>query len=293
MFGPVWNLPGVLVRFELGETVNGELKPGYWQLLDIKTGAATTPPIDAGGAGGFGPVMPASREWAVNASYFPYSLQVVSLPDGKLIKSTPFGDTNVQLTLPDDGSVVLMFEQATGDSWRIVPGRWEPEPSGLAPGEAVQAQFSFDGRYLATADTRGKVVLRDGKTFAPIRSFGGDSGNSNTFNGGFAFTNDDRYLLTTVDKRGQLWEVATGQPIGGPFGSFLPESFPYGVPGDSLRYITATEKWIEISTFNFDSWPELACRAAGRNLTMAEWQQYGPSGEPYHATCAEWPSGLV
>lgn len=32
----------------------------------------------------------------------------------------------------------------------------------------------------------------------------------------------------------------------------------------------------------------VACRAAGRNLTAAEWQSYFP-GEPYHRSCAQWP----
>ena len=34
----------------------------------------------------------------------------------------------------------------------------------------------------------------------------------------------------------------------------------------------------------------MACDIAGRNLTRAEWAQYLP-GEPYHATCKQWPAG--
>jgi WD40 repeat protein len=41
---------------------------------------------------------------------------------------------------------------------------------------------------------------------------------------------------------------------------------------------------------SFASWRARACAAAGRNLTRAEWDQY-VTGQPYHATCAEWPAG--
>jgi hypothetical protein len=37
-----------------------------------------------------------------------------------------------------------------------------------------------------------------------------------------------------------------------------------------------------------ESWIELACQRAGRNLTAAEWKQYFPDG-PYRATCSQWP----
>jgi hypothetical protein len=43
---------------------------------------------------------------------------------------------------------------------------------------------------------------------------------------------------------------------------------------------------------NTDEWAEIACRAAGRNMTVEEWDQFGPEDEPYRATCEEWPSAL-
>ena len=36
-------------------------------------------------------------------------------------------------------------------------------------------------------------------------------------------------------------------------------------------------------------WQEAACRAAGRNLTQAEWTEY-VGDEPYRATCPGWPT---
>ena len=35
-------------------------------------------------------------------------------------------------------------------------------------------------------------------------------------------------------------------------------------------------------------WEAIACRLAGRNMTVAEWEQFGPQDEPYRATCADY-----
>jgi Domain of unknown function (DUF4190) len=37
-----------------------------------------------------------------------------------------------------------------------------------------------------------------------------------------------------------------------------------------------------------DEWPSTACRAAGRNLTRAEWTEYLGGDETYRPTCPEW-----
>jgi hypothetical protein len=44
-----------------------------------------------------------------------------------------------------------------------------------------------------------------------------------------------------------------------------------------------------IWNIELDDWPELACLAAGRNLTHQEWEEFGPRGQ-YHATCDHWPA---
>ena len=38
-------------------------------------------------------------------------------------------------------------------------------------------------------------------------------------------------------------------------------------------------------------WRVRACEAAGRNLTRDEWKNFLPEGEPYHATCPQYPAG--
>jgi hypothetical protein len=46
-----------------------------------------------------------------------------------------------------------------------------------------------------------------------------------------------------------------------------------------------------ITLWNFDteSWPEIACETAGRNLTREEWDAFGPRTAEYRATCPQYP----
>lgn len=38
-----------------------------------------------------------------------------------------------------------------------------------------------------------------------------------------------------------------------------------------------------------ESWADIACRAAGRNMTRSEWELFGPKDTAYRATCPEFP----
>ncbi len=38
-----------------------------------------------------------------------------------------------------------------------------------------------------------------------------------------------------------------------------------------------------------ESWPDVACQAAGRNLTRAEWEAHMPPDTPYEPSCPQWP----
>ena len=63
---------------------------------------------------------------------------------------------------------------------------------------------------------------------------------------------------------------------------------PYGdtsVP----NLITTTPNQLLAWNLDVKTWPAVACEAAGRNLTLDEWERFGPD-EPYHATCDQWPS---
>jgi hypothetical protein len=102
-----------------------------------------------------------------------------------------------------------------------------------------------------------------------------------------SFSDDGRYLVSAHDGRGRLWDVETGQLIGRPIDS-LPSSVPSAVLGVHPGFIAVTDRWVQYWRFDPAGWREIACRVAGRNLTEAEWAQFGPRDSAYRATCPQW-----
>ncbi len=87
-----------------------------------------------------------------------------------------------------------------------------------------------------------------------------------------------------------LWDVATGLAIGDAI-----EGPPSGI--DALANVnmalTADPQNHRLIIWDLDPavWRTRACAAAGRNLTREEWKNFLPEGEPYHATCPQYPDG--
>ena len=102
--------------------------------------------------------------------------------------------------------------------------------------------------------------------------------------------NDDGSALSAQGTDGSAWwfDVATRQPIGSPIPS-LPG--PVGADLRMRHLVTKTDKGLRFWNFDMATWPAIACTRAGRNLTRDEWARYLPTGEPYHATCAQYPAG--
>jgi hypothetical protein len=87
--------------------------------------------------------------------------------------------------------------------------------------------------------------------------------------------------------------VASGDPIGGPLDPGEVVGYPQAVAGEHLRFVAPTPQTIDIWDLDTERWNDIACRAAGRNLTIVEWDLYGPTGIPYHHTCPQWSSGAA
>jgi WD40 repeat protein len=86
----------------------------------------------------------------------------------------------------------------------------------------------------------------------------------------------------------QMFDVASGHAIGDPFPSRGPFGAAFVSPdGKVLLAFDGTR----LMRWDLDqaTWAGIACAAAGRNLTRAEWDQYLPNGGPYRATCPDHP----
>ncbi|MDG2112371.1 MAG: hypothetical protein P8N02_07145 [Actinomycetota bacterium] len=65
-----------------------------------------------------------------------------------------------------------------------------------------------------------------------------------------------------------------------------------GASGADTIPVTITGIGDSFLLWNLDTstWFDIACQAAGRNLTSEEWKQFGPRNEEYRATCPQWPA---
>ena len=50
-----------------------------------------------------------------------------------------------------------------------------------------------------------------------------------------------------------------------------------------------TEPHLEVWNLDTETWPEIACQLAGRNMTEDEWTEFGPRTIERRATCPEFP----
>jgi WD40 repeat protein len=156
-------------------------------------------------------------------------------------------------------------------------------------GGVIAAGFSDDGMTLVTLGIDGTIALRDAQTWAFVREIAGGVSATDNLDPGVYLSADGVFLLTTRDTQPRLWHLPSGTVIGAfPHRAGLVAS-GVGI-GPQLRLVTMEGDHALIWNLEVTSWPDIACRAAGRNFTSAEWAQFGPKGVPYAATCAQWPA---
>jgi WD40 repeat protein len=125
----------------------------------------------------------------------------------------------------------------------------------MASGQRVATSPSQDGSNLADV-----AVSPDGRYVAAYHFFTG---------------NISIYDLATLDELGL---IPAGSGVN-PTISFTPDGrlVADGLFGEARVWDLDPEHWAQI-----------ACHAAGRNLTREEWERYLGADEPYRATCEEW-----
>ena len=122
---------------------------------------------------------------------------------------------------------------------------------------------------------------------------------------GASFDPGGSFLATTGLLGGtRLWDPATGLGYGDELvGTAVPASLlpsfdlPFlGLrnsfsPDGKLLAVAGVETRATLWDVDPAVWRRRACAIVGRNLSREEWKLYRPSGTPYRATCAEWPTG--
>lgn len=188
------------------------------------------------------------------------------------------------------------------------PSTWSPDGSRIGVATTASAQpFVLDA---ATGDVvrhqdigRGIAFSPDGHTAAV---FGADlriidfeggpnrvlSGGGGLFGGGFA--DEGRIILgLALDGTLQVVDVTTGDRIGNElrFAPDLTGGFPSAAVAGTRMIVGFRDAVVVAIEFDPAVYLELACEAAGRNLTEDEWKRHLSDLGEYRATCPEFAAG--
>jgi WD40 repeat protein len=157
----------------------------------------------------------------------------------------------------------------------------ETKPSALA--------FCRQGRWLATGMAGGTVNLWDLNSVEsePVVFRGHKSAVTS-----LAFDREGRWLASgSDDGTARLWNVVS--PELGPLVLRGHEETVTAVAFDLFDRWLATggrHGTVRLWSLDLRGLLEIACRRAGRNLSLAEWQQHA-GDQPYQVTCERFPSG--
>jgi DNA-binding SARP family transcriptional activator/WD40 repeat protein len=156
--------------------------------------------------------------------------------------------------------------------------------------------FTSDGtRAVTRSEQRQEIELRDATTFdivgGPWRA--PQSVTVGPQNPDIAAT-DDYVVIGGSGLGAGIWaldlEDDTMVKMGDNF-PFSGQAAQASLAGEADLLGTVPKDRAVIWDVDTDHWPEIACRAVGRNMTRVEWAQFGPAGQPYRATCPQWPKG--
>ncbi len=156
----------------------------------------------------------------------------------------------------------------------------------LATGVDIGTQAAFNSTGDRYAGRRGELLVVgrwNSGTFEVTEEF-------EAFNPGTsvpAFDASGAYIFGGSTKGVQAWDASDGSPIM----SLVPgwAAAPWGA--ESLYQVR--DDTYHLWNTDPTTWAATACEVAGRNLTVAEWEQHMPDGEPYRATCPDFPSPAI
>jgi WD40 repeat protein len=205
--------------------------------------------------------------------------------------------------LPTDTGSGVWWIEFSPDGTRLVTSNlgglvvwdtmtWEATHELVEPEDEAynHVTFSPDGTELAIGTEEGSVLLYDLRSRETrLLATGVAVPRGIYHDNSLEFSDDGRYVVI-AGETANIIDAGTGQLVGTAFEN---DGLSKATIAHGGRYlVTGDADRIHVWELRPENWPGLACRAAGRNMTLAEWERFGPPGEPYHATCDEWPTAV-
>lgn len=185
--------------------------------------------------------------------------------DGKLVVVTQAGPDGITTTVNDGATGEQVGPTLTGPSFTAV---------------------SLDGTLVGA--NRGVLVEYDLETMEPVAVVGGARGEINSLQ----FSNDGKVLLATSnDQTVAVYDVASHRRIGDPIPAHAPLIFSAFLRSDGRELAVTVKDGVLIWDIDPEHLAMAACKLAGRNMTLQEWQGLMGGFGPYRTTCPEYPSG--
>ncbi len=220
----------------------------------------------------------------------PAGMKIIDIASGELLASLSTGGEIVVIEWHPSGDAVFAVDVQGGiQEWLV--GTWDSTETQVSQNSrpTISFRFSPDGRLAARTDRAGVVDIVEVSSGDVDVTFAGDAGlvRSSSHAESPWFSVGNEHLLTSRDGTVRLWDVESGAQIGVPFPNDV-EVSAGGRSGDVLQLVTAVEDNLLIWNLDTSTWFDVACDAAGRNMTRAEWEQFGPRDSEYRATCPQY-----
>ncbi|MGI9624736.1 MAG: WD40 repeat domain-containing protein, partial [Acidimicrobiales bacterium] len=190
----------------------------------------------------------------------------------------PAGEVLLGATI---GGRVVLWDT---ESWETIV-ELEPEVG------FVDGDYSADGTELVTLHADGFISRRDPRTLELLET---SSQNPSIGRGnglGVAISDAGDTIVNFGQTSATIWDAESLTPIGDPFPHGVEQGWGGQFAVQAERLVTMTGPEILVWNVDTASWPDLACAAAGRNLTQRQWDEFGPEGERYQITCPQYPPG--
>lgn len=186
-------------------------------------------------------------------------------------------------TIESDLSIVYFSDD--GELLQVDDTLWSTDPF-----EKLDAEISVDsdafgllvGEWVLVRDEEGSLMRFDPLTQEPVGvPLIGNPGGS----GVYAFDGANG-RLANLGESVKVWDLETGAQLGRELpGRF----FNINYTADGKMLSVSTDDRVTLWNYDTDTWPEIACTLAGRNLTEDEWNLLGPRTIERRATCPQFP----